>query len=407
MGPLSHTESDERTAAPTEAATVYVQRFTASFEYPVVFTHDVFAPDNPALIDVLTRLEPDRHHRLLAVIDDGVAQAWPRLADEIAAYARAHAPRLRLAADALFVAGGEAAKNDGDAVTRLQARFHAVGLDRQSFVLIVGGGAVLDMVGYAAATTHRGLRVVRVPTTVLGQNDSGVGVKNGVNALGSKNLFGTFAPPFAVLNDSRWLETLAPRDRIEGMAEAVKVALIRDRDFFVWLEVNVARLRSFERPAVERMIRRCAELHLTHIATSGDPFESGSARPLDFGHWAAHKLETLTHHALRHGEAVAIGVALDARYSVETGLLDESSVDRIYAVLSGLGLPLWDEALLQTDAAGRLEFLRGLEEFREHLGGELNLTLLRGIGQGVEVGEVHEEGFRAALEWLRTRAGRA
>src|SRR5262249_11811787 len=163
-------------------------RFTASYEYPVVFTHDVFALDNPALADVLTRLEPDRNHRLLALIDDGVAQAWPRLADEIAAYARAHAPHLRLAGNPLLVAGGEAAKNDGNAVGRLQAHFHAVALDRQSFVLIVGGGAVLDMVGYAAATTHRGLRVVRVPTTVLSQNDSGVGVKNGINALGSKNL---------------------------------------------------------------------------------------------------------------------------------------------------------------------------------------------------------------------------
>src|SRR5262249_30037799 len=290
----SRTERDERATLPTVAADVYVQRFTTSYEYPVVFTHDVFAPDNPALADVLTRLEPDRNHRLLALIDDGVARAWPRLADEIAAYARAHAPDVRLAGNPLLVAGGEAAKNDGNAVSRLQAHFHAVGLDRQSFVLIVGGGAVLDMVGYAAATTHRGLRVVRVPTTVLSQNDSGVGVKNGINAHGSKNLFGTFAPPFAVLNDSRWLETLAPRDRSDGMAEAVKVALIRDRDFFAWLEANVARLRSFERPVVERMIRRSAELHLTHIATSGDPFEAGSARPLDFGHWAAHKLETLT-----------------------------------------------------------------------------------------------------------------
>jgi 3-dehydroquinate synthase len=404
MGPLSHTERDDRLSAPTVAADVYLQRFTAAFEYPVVFTRDVFSPHNPVLADVLTRLEPARHHRVLAVIDDGVARAWPRLADAVADYARAHAPRLRLAADPVLVAGGEVAKNDVEAVTRLQTRFHELGLDRQSFVLIVGGGAVLDMVGYAAATTHRGLRVVRLPTTVLGQNDSGVGVKNGVNALGSKNLFGSFAPPFAVLNDSRWLETLAPRDLIEGMAEAVKVALIRDRDFFEWLEANVTRLRTFERPAVERMIRRCAELHLTHIATSGDPFEAGSARPLDFGHWAAHKLETLTRYALRHGEAVAIGVALDARYSVETGLLDQPSLERICALLAGLGLPLWDDTLLLADAAGRPEILGGLEEFREHLGGELNLTMLCGIGRGVEVGEVREEAFGPALAWLRIRS---
>jgi 3-dehydroquinate synthase len=314
---------------------------------------------------------------------------------------------MRLAADPAEVAGGEAAKNDPEALGWLQAGFHAAGLDRHSFVLIVGGGAVLDMVGYAAATTHRGLRIVRVPTTVLGQNDSGVGVKNGVNALGTKNLLGTFAPPFAVLNDRRFLETLSPRDRVEGMAEAVKVALIRDLPFFEWLEAHAARIAAFEAEAVAYSIRRCAELHLAHIAGSGDPFEAGSARPLDFGHWAAHKLETLTTHALRHGEAVAIGMALDCRYSVETGLLDEGSLARICNVLEALGLPTWDDALSRRDATGLPLVLRGLEEFREHLGGELSLTLLRGLGHGVEVREVEEAALLRALDWLRARAGRA
>jgi len=398
------TEPDVAGPRPDGTTRVLVQRFTASFEYPVVFTHGVFSPRNPALADTLCRREPERRHRLFAVIDDGVARAWPGLAAEIEAYARAHSKRLVLAAEPLLVPGGEAAKNDPDGVARLQAGFHAVGLDRHSFVLIVGGGAVLDMAGYAAATTHRGLRTVRVPTTVLGQNDSGVGVKNGVNAFGSKNLFGTFSPPFAVFNDRRFLETLSPRDRAEGMAEAVKIALIRDRSFFEWLEAQAPRLRAFEADAVDALIRRCAELHLQHIATSGDPFESGSARPLDFGHWAAHKLETLTAHALRHGEAVAIGMALDSRYSVEAGLLEASALDRICAVLEALGLPLWHEALLRPGPDGRREVLRGLEEFREHLGGELTLTLLRAIGQGIEVGDVSEDAFERALEWLRSRA---
>jgi 3-dehydroquinate synthase len=401
------TQLDLARGASAETSSVLVQRFTATFEYPVVFTDGVFAAENPALADTLGRLEPARAHRVFVVIDDGLAAAWPGLGAEITAYAQAHASRLRLAAEPVLVAGGEAAKNDPEAVGRLQARFHAAGLDRHSFVLIVGGGAVLDMAGYAAATLHRGLRVVRVPTTVLGQNDSGVGVKNGVNALGTKNLFGTFAPPFAVLNDRRFLETLSPRDRIEGLAEAVKVALIRDRRFFEWLEANAQRIAAFEKGAVAFSIRRCAELHLAHIAGAGDPFEAGSARPLDFGHWAAHKLETLTGHALRHGEAVAIGIALDSRYSVEIGLLDEGALDRICAVLQTLGLPIWDEALMRPDANGRLEVLRGLEEFREHLGGELSLTLLCAIGQGVEVHEVEGEALRRALDWLRARAGRA
>jgi 3-dehydroquinate synthase len=401
------TQGEQALGVSAPASTILVQRFTATYEYPVVFTEGVFAPANPALVDSLGRLEPERLHHVFVVIDDGVAEAWPGLREEIAAYAHAHSTRMRLAADPVEVAGGEAAKNDPEALGWLQAGFHAAGLDRHSFVLIVGGGAVLDMVGYAAATTHRGLRIVRVPTTVLGQNDSGVGVKNGVNALGTKNLFGTFAPPFAVLNDRRFLETLSPRDRAEGMAEAVKVALIRDRAFFEWLEAHASRILAFEAEAVDYSIRRCAELHLAHIAGSGDPFEMGSARPLDFGHWVAHKLETLTGYALRHGEAVAIGIALDSRYSVEIGLLDEGSLARICDVLEALGLPTWDDGLSRRDAKGILLVLRGLEEFREHLGGELSLTLLRGLGHGVEVREVEEAALLRALDWLRARAGRA
>jgi 3-dehydroquinate synthase len=404
MKALSQLELERPALA--DPPSVLLQRFTASFEYPVIFTDGVFAPENATLADALGRLEPARSHRAFVVVDDGVAAARPRLLAEIAAYARAHQARLRLVAEPVLVPGGEAAKNDPDAVARLQARFHEASLDRHSFVVIVGGGAVLDMAGYAAATTHRGLRVVRIPTTVLGQNDSGVGVKNGVNALGTKNLFGTFAPPFAVVNDRRFLETLSPRDRIEGMAEAVKVALIRDRPFFEWLEANAGRIASCDPTAMELSIRRCAELHLAHIAGSGDPFEAGSARPLDFGHWAAHKLETLTAHALRHGEAVAVGIALDSRYSVETGLLDEDSLERICAVLGALGLPLWDDALSRADESGRPLVLRGLQEFREHLGGELTVTLLGGIGRGVEVHEIHAEALGRALAWLRARAAR-
>ena len=188
-------------------------------------------------------------------------------------------------------------------------------------MIAVGGGAVLDAVGLVAATTHRGVRLIRVPTTVLAQDDSGVGVKNGVNLYGVKNFCGTFAPPFAVLNDLDLLTPLAERDKIAGMAEAVKVALIRDGDFFAWLERHADDLITFQRPALAAMIRRCAELHMRQIAHGGDPFETGSARPLDYGHWSAHKLESLTKHHLRHGEAVAIGIALDARYSVLAGLL--------------------------------------------------------------------------------------
>jgi 3-dehydroquinate synthase len=271
-------------------------------------------------------------------------------------------------------------------------------------VIAIGGGAVLDAVGLVAAVTHRGVRLIRVPTTVLAQDDSGVGVKNGVNLYGVKNFCGTFAPPFAVLNDMDLLTPLSERDKIAGMAEAVKVALIRDGGFFAWLERNADDLVTFERPALAQMIRRCAELHMHQIARGGDPFETGSARPLDYGHWSAHKLESMTKHHVRHGEAVAIGVALDARYSVLAGLLAEGQEARICALLEHLGFRLWHPALEATRPDGSLAVFEGLREFREHLGGELTVTLLEDIGSGTEVHAIDETRMLAAITWLKERA---
>jgi 3-dehydroquinate synthase len=214
-------------------------------------------------------------------------------------------------------------------------------------------------------------------------------VKNGINAFGKKNFIGTFAPPFAVINDFELLRTLSERDKRAGYVEAVKVALIRDRKFFEAIEADAERLARFEPQAMERLIRRCAELHVDHIATSGDPFEFGSARPLDFGHWAAHKLEQLSDYNLRHGEAVAVGIALDVLYSRDTGLLDAASAERVLRLLEKLGFELFAPELRNTDSSQSLLVLNGLEEFREHLGGQLAITLLSAIGKGIEVNEMN------------------
>ncbi len=380
---------------------VHCQRFSVSYEYPVLFTRGLFEVSNPAFADALAGNEPDRRHRFVVFIDSGVAARWPRLAEDITAYARHHEARLELAAEPETAPGGETIKNDPALVARLQRRLLALGIDRQSYVVAIGGGAVLDAVGYVAATTHRGVRHVRVPTTVLAQNDSGVGVKNGVNAFGIKNFVGAFAPPYAVLNDIEFIDTLEVRDKIAGMAEAVKVGLVRDVEFFLWIEENAAALSRFEPSAMEYLIRRCAELHMAHIAGGGDPFEVGSARPLDYGHWAGHKLETLTAHALRHGEAVAIGMALDARYSVLCGLMPTGQEIRICTLLERLGFRLWHPAMDIRGADGVPVLLDGLEEFREHLGGELSITLLKEIGRGVDVHRIDTGIALRAAEWLR------
>jgi len=384
-------------------AQVHWQRFDVPFEYPVYFTEGVFDPGNPVLADALSRREPDKRHRFLVFVDDGIARARPRLCADIAAYAAHHAGRLELVAEPLTVPGGEVVKTDLAFVERMQRALFEHHVDRHSYAVAVGGGAVLDAAGLVAATTHRGVRHVRIPTTVLAQDDSGVGVKNGVNLYEQKNFVGTFAPPFAVINDLDFIDDLPPRDRVAGMAEAVKVALIRDGEFFTWLERNADALALFERPAMATLIRRCAELHMRQIANGGDPFESGSARPLDYGHWAAHKLESLTRHHVRHGEAVAIGIALDARYSVLRGLLPAGEDERICFLLEHLGFRLWHNGLDTAGPDGRLAVLKGLQDFREHLGGELTITLLAGIGHGVEVHEMDESLILDALDWLRRR----
>lgn len=381
----------------------YLQRVAVVYEYPVVFTRGLFRLDSPIFKDTLSRLERGRRHRFVCFLDDRVGQARPGLKAQIEAYAHHYAQSLQLAAPIIEVAGGEGAKNNPSLVEALQRRLLELAIDRHSYVVAIGGGAVLDLIGYVAATTHRGVRHVRVPTTVLAQNDSGVGVKNGVNAFGVKNLLGSFSPPFAVLSDLDFIDTLSRRDKIAGMAEAVKVALIRDVAFFEWMEAQRPALAALQPDAMSYVIRRCAELHMHHIAGCGDPFEHGSARPLDYGHWAAHKLEAMTRHDLRHGEAVAIGLALDARYAVLRGMLAAGEEERICRLLEALGVVLWHPALEARAPDGSLAVLDGLREFREHLGGDLTVTLLQRVGQGVEVHEMDAVRVAEAVAWLRRR----
>ncbi len=385
-----------------EEAEVHVQRFTVSYRYPVVFTRHALDVGNGALASAIT--ERAERCRVVVVADAGVVEHWPDLGADVAGYARAHDDVLSLLAPVRVLPGGEAAKNDPMLVIELQRFFFELGLDRHAYVLAIGGGALLDLAGYAAATTHRGVRLVRMPTTVLSQNDAGIGVKNGINAFGQKNGIGTFEPPHAVVNDAAFLSTLALRDRRAGMAEAVKVALVRDASFFAWLCDSRAALARCATPELEHLVRRCAILHLSHIAAAGDPFERGNARPLDYGHWAAHKLELLSEHELRHGEAVAIGMALDTRYAVEAGLLDETAGDRVIELLRDLGLPLWHAAMDLVDERGKRRMVLGLDEFRQHLGGELRIPMLREIGRVTEVAHIEEDALARALSWLRQRA---
>jgi 3-dehydroquinate synthase len=374
-----------------------------SWQLRVFFTEDVFGPANPLLREVLADTAP---RKVLVVLEDTLAQAHPQLEEQVERYFALHADTLRLSRAPIFVAGGEQLKNSQTIVNVLLSHIHRHHLDRHSYLLAIGGGALLDVAGFAAATAHRGIRHVRLPTTTLSQADSGVGVKNGLNAFGQKNFVGTFAPPYAVINDFNLLSTLEPIHKRAGYVEAIKVACIRDAAFFDEIEAAAERLNSFDPVVVKRLIYRSAELHLEHIATGGDPFENGSARPLDFGHWAAHKLEQLSKFTIGHGEAVAIGMALDVIYSRRVGWLEAGGAARILNLLERLGFSLFATELLNDDASTHFHILDGLEEFRQHLGGELTITLLRGIGRGVEAHEMDPRLILEAVEELQKRSAK-
>ena len=372
------------------------QSFTVGYSFPVIFTRDAFGERNPALRELLCTPGKERS-RVLTVIDAEVLRLTPGLLEKFNRFAEAHADQAEFLVPPLVMRGGEACKNQPAEVERIHALVEKNGLCRHSFILAIGGGALLDLTGFAAATAHRGIRLIRMPTTTLAMNDAGVGVKNGINAFGRKNFTGCFAPPFAVINDFDFLRQLPERELRSGVAEAVKVALIRDRAFFDFLYAARADLAAFLPQAMERMIIRCAELHMEHIGTSGDPFEFGSSRPLDFGHWSAHKLEELTGGEIRHGEAVAIGIALDSLYSYHSGLIGELDLRRILATLEGIGFELYHLAL------GWIDVAKALKDFQEHLGGELSITLLDGIGAKLDLHDIDPRLYRQCISTLAAR----
>ena len=366
----------------------YLQSFDASFAYPVLFTRDVFRPGNRSLADIVGRLGERKRHRVIVFVDDGVAKHHPDLGARIEAYCDEYGDRLELVMAPRTVPGGERIKNDYRLTMGILDTIMEYRLCRHSYVMAIGGGAVLDAVGFAASIVHRGLRTIRLPTTVLAQNDAGVGVKTGMNLHGGKNTVGTFHPPFAVVNDFAFLGTLPDREWQAGIAEAYKVAMIKDADFFRFLTAHASALRDRDAGAMEHLVARCAELHLDHIRDNGDPFEMGTAHPLDFGHWAAHKLESMSGYRIGHGQAVAAGVALDACYACRLGWLTREEFDATCRGLTQSGLPVWYEEMDRRLGDGTPELLQGLDDFREHLGGELCVTFPDGIGAKQEIHDV-------------------
>jgi 3-dehydroquinate synthase len=378
-------------SAEQQARTIADVDFTVSFRHRLRFTHDVLGADSEVLVRLLESSE-GRIPRVQFWLDEHVANANPDLRQRLHSIARRNTDKFQVVGNAQIVPGGEAVKNDIHILERMLKVFHEADLDRRSYVVVIGGGAVLDAVGFAAAIAHRGLRLIRIPTTTLAQADSGIGVKNSVNLFGKKNWLGSFAVPWAVINDRSLLTTLSDRDFRCGFSEAVKVSLLKDPEFFERI-LNNAESIALRGDACWSVIQDSANWHLKHITAGGDPFEMLEARPLDFGHWSAHKLEAMSQFELRHGEAVGIGVAVDTVYSSLVHGLPTNEADRVLLSLERLQLLKDHPTLRRTD-----ELFQGLEEFRQHLGGRLTVTMLSEIGRPIDVHEVDRPRMKEAIQ---------
>ena len=377
---------------------IYEQKFSIDYNFSIKETEEIFSLDNLTIFNIL----PDIETRCFFCIEEVIVDKNPSLLKDIFSYFSCHYRNIKLVEDFYIKSGGEKIKNNVEEVFSLINKMQCNQICRHSYILIIGGGAFLDFVGFACTIFHRGIKHIRIPTTMLSQCDGGLGVKNAINYQGNKNCLGTFAPPTAIINDYIFLKTLPKKILISGLSEIIKVCLVKDKGDFSFIENNIEKINAIDWLTIKKLIKISAIHHSKHIGTSGDPFERGSSRPLDFGHWAAHYLETMSGYSVFHGEAVAIGIALDVYYSCAVGLLSETNRDRILRVLKNLHFSLYTPLMEKRNKEGGLEIFEGIEFFREHLGGNLTVLMLKDIGKGIDVHFLDKQIFVEAINYLKS-----
>ena len=274
--------------------------------------------------------------------------------------------------------------------TEVIDRLVAKGHNRDTTVLALGGGVVGDVAGFAAATYQRGVGFVQVPTTLLALVDSAVGGKTGVNHPGGKNLVGAFHQPRAVLADVATLATLPVREFGAGLAEVVKYGVIADAGFFAWLEDNAAALLARDASALLRAVRRCCQIKAEVVAA--DEREQDGRAVLNFGHTFGHAIEAATgYRRFRHGEAVAVGMAMAMDLSVRLGRATAPEADRVRSLLAALGLPTQVAGL----AAATLRQAMGMD--KKARGGQLRFVVCDALGACSLTADAPENAVRDAI----------
>jgi 3-dehydroquinate synthase len=309
----------------------------------------------------------------------------PLYADRLeAALARAGASVQRI-----VIPDGEAHKN-WEVLDRIYAALLEAQADRRTIVVALGGGVVGDMAGFAAATYQRGVPHLQVPTTLLAQVDSSVGGKTAINHALGKNMVGAFHQPSAVVADTSTLVTLPAREYAAGLAEVIKYGAIHDLAFFAWIEANASALHARDPAALAHAIRRSCEIKAEIVAA--DERETGARALLNFGHTFGHAIESAAGYGTwLHGEAVATGMALAARYSARAARIPQADAERLVALLAKVGLPVSPPRFaLET-------WLEYMGRDKKNEGGRITLVLLDRLGRGAVVKDTAEGSLREFL----------
>ncbi|MFF2863689.1 sedoheptulose 7-phosphate cyclase [Streptomyces rubiginosohelvolus] len=366
--------------------------------YHVVSSVGLFTPDNPALLTGCPDAPLRPGDRRLIIVDQNVDALH---GDAMRAYFAAHGVDVTV-----VPLHAEETVKQWDAVEAVVDAMNSFGIDRRREpVLAVGGGVLTDVVGFAASLYRRGTPYIRIPTTLIGLVDAGVGVKTGVNYQLGKNRLGTYAPATATFLDRSLLSTLPLRHIGNGLAEILKMALIRSNDLFRLLESHGAAVRADRMQGSTGELARAADaiiaesIHLMLEELQPNLWESALERCVDYGHTFSPTLEMHALPELLHGEAVVIDMALTTALGTLRGDLTEAEADRVYAVIRSLGLPLWTDVL---ERPGLLE--DALRDTVRHRDGQQRLPLPVGIGRHRFVNDVTPAELRAAAGLLRGRA---
>lgn len=330
----------------------YTQEFHTHHSYPVCFTNNLFTGTNQTIRRTLTKMGHDAPLRCAILVDSGVVARNRNLVKQIIRHFQKEHPFFELCHAPFIMCGGESVKNSQRMVEETATIAHAHGLTQESLVFVVGGGAFLDAAGTALAQCRGGIKTINVPTSTLSQCAAGIGTMRYMNTRGIKNFSGITAPPYAVFIDFSLLRTLPFEHHISGMAEAFKMALSADTEFFLFLVKKARKLRQNDLETVEKVVHKTATLHLDRARASSEPtLDEGSSLGCRVAHW----LETRSGYKLPHGHALSVGIALNASYARHTGSLSEADFSRLVNGLVTSGLPVWNRFLETRSEKGSLE----------------------------------------------------